>query len=67
MKNGDNVEYSVVLTPSRTFCSCKDSMFRHTVCKHATALALHTIRNPQVARKEEQPVNLTLGKMRHAA
>src|SRR4029077_8432187 len=67
VKNGDGIEYGVVLTPSRTFCSCKDSMFRHTTCKHAVALALHTIRNPQVARKEERPINLTLGKMRRAA
>lgn len=47
VKNGDGVEYSVTLTPHRVFCSCKDSIFRHTVCKHAAVLALHVIRNPQ--------------------
>jgi len=47
VKNGDNIEYSVALTPHRVFCSCKDSMFRHTICKHATVLALHVIRHPQ--------------------
>src|SRR5215475_7595658 len=70
VKNGDNVEYSVVITPARTFCSCKDSMFRHSVCKHAVALSLHAIRNPQLERKEERTPNLKLGKMRcpwHAA
>ena len=40
VKNGDNVEYAVAITPARTFCSCKDSMFRHSVCKHSVALAL---------------------------
>src|SRR5215510_174803 len=39
--NGDGKEYGVVLTAARTFCSCPDSMFRHTVCKHAVVLALH--------------------------
>ncbi len=64
VKNGDNIEYSVVITPSRTFCSCKDSMFRHSICKHSIALALHTIRNPQLSRKEEATPNLKLGKVR---
>lgn len=45
--NGDKVEYSVAITPHRMFCSCKDSMFRHKICKHSVALALHVIRNPQ--------------------
>lgn len=44
--NGDGAEYSVAITPRRTFCSCKDSMFRHSTCKHAVVLALHVIRNP---------------------
>ena len=64
VKNGDNVEYAVAITPARTFCSCKDSMFRHTTCKHAVALALHTIRNPQVGRKEEMAPSLKLGRVR---
>src|ERR1043166_1864287 len=64
VKNGDNVEYAVAIMPARVFCSCKDSMFRHSVCKHAVALSLHVIRNPQVARKEDREPNLKLGKMR---
>ena len=64
--NGDGKEYGVVLTPERVFCSCKDSMFRHTTCKHAVLLALYIIRTPQTEAEteEERPVNLTLGKVR---
>src|SRR5919204_334885 len=60
--NGDGKEYGVVLTESRAFCSCPDSMFRHTVCKHAVVLALHAIRTPKAEAKaaEERPVNLKL-------
>lgn len=59
--NGDGKEYGVTLTAERAFCSCKDSMFRHTVCKHAVCLALHVIRNPKV---EERTPDLTLAKVR---
>jgi hypothetical protein len=63
--NGDNTQYAVVLTEDRAFCSCKDSMFRHTVCKHAVVLALHVIRTPKAeAQAEERPVNLKLGRVR---
>ena len=63
--NGDGKEYGVVLTADRAFCSCPDSMFRHTVCKHAVVLALHVIRMPTAeAVEEERPVNLSLGKTR---
>lgn len=65
VKNGDGIEYAVSLTPHRVFCSCKDSMFRHTVCKHATVLALYVIRNPQLKEKKEaRPYNLNLVKTR---
>src|SRR5262245_5826918 len=63
--NGDGQQYGVVLTEDRAFCSCKDSMFRHSLCKHAVILALHVIRTPQdEAKQEERPVNLKLGKVR---
>ena len=45
--NGDGREYAVVLSGERAFCGCRDSMYRKTTCKHALALALHVIRNPQ--------------------
>jgi uncharacterized Zn finger protein len=63
--NGDGTQYGVVLTEDRAFCSCPDSMFRHTVCKHAVVLALHVIRTPTAeAVEEERPVNLRLGRVR---
>ena len=63
--NGDGQQYGVVLTPNRVFCSCPDSMFRHTICKHAVVLTLHVIRTPKAeAKAEERPVNLKLGRVR---
>jgi uncharacterized Zn finger protein len=63
--NGDGTQYGVVLTEARAFCSCPDSTFRHTTCKHAVVLALHVIRTPKAeATAEERPVNLRLGKVR---
>lgn len=62
--NGDGQQYGVVLTPDRVFCSCKDSIFRHTTCKHAVVLSLHVIRTPREAKAEERPVSLKLGKVR---
>ena len=62
--NGDGKQYGVVLTAARAFCSCKDAMFRHSICKHAVVLALHVIRTPKPEAKEERPVNLNLVKTR---
>jgi hypothetical protein len=64
--NGDGKEYGVVLTPERAFCSGKDSMFRHSVCKHAAVLALHVIRTPQTEEEtvEAKPYDLSLVKTR---
>lgn len=59
--NGDGKRYSVTLTATRAFCGCGDAMFRGKTCKHATALALFVIRNPQA---ETKPVDLTLAKTR---
>jgi hypothetical protein len=41
---GAGNEYSVVLTTSRAFCSCKDSMFKSACCKHAALVALAALR-----------------------
>jgi hypothetical protein len=64
--NGGGKEYAVTLHDGRTFCSCRDAMYRKGICKHAVALALYTIRNPQEAEAELQQnpptYNLTLGK-----
>jgi hypothetical protein len=70
--NGDGKEYGVVLSESNAYCGCKDAMYRHGVCKHAVALALHVIRNPKeettavetTAEPTAQPFNLKLGKVR---
>ncbi len=64
VKNGDGVEYSVVITPARTFCSCRDAMFRRTICKHQTILSLYALRHGAVVEVEERPVNLKLTKTR---
>jgi predicted nucleic acid-binding Zn finger protein len=45
--NGDGKQYGVALTAERAFCSCPDSMFRHSICKHAVSLALHVLRERQ--------------------
>lgn len=44
VKNGDGTEYGVTLTESLSTCSCKDALYRGTVCKHAVAVALHVLR-----------------------
>jgi hypothetical protein len=49
--NGDGQQYGVVLSEGQAFCSCKDAMYRKGICKHAVALALYALRNPQA----EQP------------
>lgn len=43
VKNGDGKEYGVTLTESLSTCSCKDALYRGTVCKHAVAVALHVL------------------------
>jgi hypothetical protein len=69
--NDDGKEYGVVLTEAKAFCSCRDAMFRHAVCKHAVILALHTIRNPQTEAEAQdetpRPFNLKLAKVRPSA
>jgi uncharacterized Zn finger protein len=63
--NGDGKDYSVTLTAVRSFCGCRDSMFRGKTCKHAVALSLYVIRTPETEMKTEVPApNLTLAKVR---
>jgi uncharacterized Zn finger protein len=65
VSNGDGTDYSVVLTATRSFCGCKDSMFRGKTCKHAVALALYAIRTPETEMKTELPTpDLSLRKVR---
>ena len=69
----DGREYGCTLTAHGAFCSCRDSMFRHTLCKHAALLALAAIRAPKAeepapidSAEEPQTSNLTLVKTRKA-
>jgi uncharacterized Zn finger protein len=63
--NGDGKDYSVTLTATRSFCGCRDSMFRGKTCKHAVSLALYAIRTPETEMKTELPVpDLSLAKVR---
>ena len=39
-------QYGVALTEAGVFCSCLDSLYRGSVCKHATALARAVLRDP---------------------
>jgi uncharacterized Zn finger protein len=61
ISNGDGVSYSTTLTATRSFCSCKDAMFRSRTCKHSVALALFAIRNPPLPQGAP---DLSLAKMR---
>jgi hypothetical protein len=54
VKNGNGAEYGVTLTDALSACSCKDSLYRGVVCKHAVAVALHVLRTPPP--KQEAPV-----------
>jgi uncharacterized Zn finger protein len=62
--NGDGKEYGVVISEGQAFCSCKDAMYRKSVCKHAVALSLYAIRNPKEQQEEEKPYDLKLVKAR---
>lgn len=46
VKNGEGIEYGVTLTHALSTCSCKDSLYRGVVCKHAVAVALYVLRTP---------------------
>ena len=48
VKNGDGIEYGVMLTEALTACSCKDSLYRGGICKHGVAVALHVLRTSQL-------------------
>jgi predicted nucleic acid-binding Zn finger protein len=51
--NGDGKKYGVVLSEGQHFCSCPDSMYRRGICKHAVALALYALRNPQAKQSQQ--------------
>lgn len=47
VRNGDGIEYGVTLTQHGAFCSCKDALYRATVCKHALAACLFCLRQQE--------------------
>ena len=64
VSNGDGKDYSVTLTAPRSFCGCRDSMFRGKTCKHAVALSLYVIRTPEAQWATEMPApDLRLAKV----
>ncbi len=52
VKNGEGKEYGVTLTEAGVFCSCPDALYRGSVCKHATTLALAVLRGESEGGKE---------------
>lgn len=60
VKNGAGQEYGCTLTEALTTCSCKDALYRATVCKHVTALALHLLRMSQAEQPPQQVIHLAL-------
>jgi hypothetical protein len=61
-QRGGRETYHVSIAEGRGFCSCPDSQFRHTVCKHAALLALAAIRHPDTAPKAPGVPDLHLAK-----
>jgi hypothetical protein len=59
VRNGEGREYGLTLTQTGVFCSCKDALYRASVCKHVTAVALSVLRTPQ---SEGNRIHLAFGK-----
>ena len=49
--NSDGKEYGVTLTETLTACSCRDSLYRGGICKHAAAVALHALSAPLLSAR----------------
>lgn len=68
VRNGEGREYGVTITNGAITCSCKDALYRGSICKHSVGLALYVIRTPQAEAineaEEERPANLKLAKVR---
>ena len=50
VKNGDGIEYGVTLTEHGPFCSCKDALYRGTICKHAVAVSLFCLQEQEAEK-----------------
>src|SRR5262245_13130669 len=58
VKNGEGKEYGVVLTETKVFCSCADALYRGSICKHATTLALALLRGEIKEAKSARTIHL---------
>src|SRR5215471_13083078 len=58
VKNGEGKEYGVTLTEAQVFCSCPDALYRGSVCKHATTLALTVLRGEVKEKKSTRTIHL---------
>src|SRR5215470_9338944 len=60
VKNGEGKEYGVTLTETKVFCSCPDALYRGSVCKHATTLALAVLRGEIKETKSSRTIHLSM-------
>ena len=44
VKTAEGKAYGCTLTPSGSFCSCPDALYRGAICKHAVVLAIVALR-----------------------
>src|SRR5215471_15850737 len=58
VKNSEGKEYGVTLTEATVFCSCPDALYRGSVCKHATTLALAVLRGEIKEAKSTRTIHL---------
>ena len=60
VKNGETKEYGVTLTEAGVFCSCPDALYRGSICKHATTLALAVLRGEMQEAKSTRTIHLAM-------
>src|SRR5262245_4027141 len=60
VKNGEGKEYGVTLTEVKVFCSCPDALYRGSICKHATTLALVVLRGEIKETKSSRTIHLAM-------
>jgi hypothetical protein len=51
-------EYGVTLTEANAFCSCPDALYRGSICKHVTTLALAVLRGEVKGVKSTRTIHL---------
>ena len=52
VKNGASLEYGVTLTEHGPFCSCRDALYRGTMCKHSVAVALFCLQEQEAEKNQ---------------